>query len=144
MQMVFFEQFSKDNSHIYIECVAMSMNKAQDLPFFFKQSLEDVEGNWNTHKSIIKIEKEKGGLQKQIPKQIKYFYIDFSISYGYAHVIENERFWKRGFCYEVLATAMGMESHHVKTTEEYSEEELAGKQETFAKIWKAFDWTALI
>jgi hypothetical protein len=87
MQVIFFEQFSKENSHIYIECLAMNMEKAEDLPFFFKQGLEDVEGSWGTHKSIIKIEKDKGGLQKQIPKQIKYFYIDFCIGYGYAHAI---------------------------------------------------------
>jgi hypothetical protein len=77
----------------------MPRGRAEDLPFFFKQSLEDVEGNWGTHKSIIRIEKEKGGLQKQIPKQMKYFYIDFANGHGYAHVIENEKMWKRDFCY---------------------------------------------
>jgi hypothetical protein len=77
----------------------MSYTKAQDLPFFFKQGLEDIEGNWSTHKNIIKIEKERGGIQRQIPKPIKYFYIDFSVGYGYAHVIENEKFWKREACY---------------------------------------------
>ena len=41
-QVVFFEQYSKENSHIYIECLPISYNKAQDLPFFFKQALEDV------------------------------------------------------------------------------------------------------
>ena len=95
LQVVFFEQYSKENSHIYIECLALNYSKAQDLPFFFKQALEDIEGNWTTHKSIMKIEKEKGGIQRQIPKPIKYFYIDFSVGYGYAHVIENEKFWKR-------------------------------------------------
>ena len=89
LQVVCFEQFSKDNSHIYMECLALPRGKAEDLPFFFKQALEDIEGNWNTHRSIIKIEKEKGGLQKQIPKQIKYFYVDFCNGHGYAHVIEN-------------------------------------------------------
>ena len=95
LHAIFFEQFSKENSHIYVECLAMPYAKGQDLPFFFKNALEDVEGNWSTHKSLIKIEKDRGGLQKQIPKQIKYFYIDFGLGYGYAHVIENERFWKR-------------------------------------------------
>jgi hypothetical protein len=33
----------------------MSLEKAQDLPFFFKQALEGIEGNWSTHKNIIKI-----------------------------------------------------------------------------------------
>ena len=117
MHLVFFQQYSKENSHIYIECLAISPEKAGDLPFFFKQGLEDVEGNWGTHKSIIKIEKQKGGLQKQIPKQIKYFYIDFGNGYGYAHAIENERFWKRQFCYQILATAIGIEYHKVKTSE---------------------------
>lgn len=53
--MVFFEQFCKENTHIYIECLALPRVKAQDLPFFFKQALEDIEGNWNTHKNIIRI-----------------------------------------------------------------------------------------
>jgi hypothetical protein len=95
----------------------MSINKGKDLPFFFKQALDGVEGNWNTHQNIIKIEKEKGGLQKQIPKQMKYFYIDFGLGYGYAHVIEDEKNWKRDFCYEVLATGLNLEYHTIKTTE---------------------------
>ena len=37
--VVFFEQFSQDNSHIYIECLAVPFTKGQDFPFFFKQSL---------------------------------------------------------------------------------------------------------
>ena len=55
LQVIFFEQYSKENSHIYIECLALNYSKAQDLPFFFKQALEDIEGNWTTHKSILKI-----------------------------------------------------------------------------------------
>jgi len=57
LQVVFFEQFSKQNSHIYIECLAMSYARAQDLPFFFKQALEDIEGNWTTHQNVMRIEK---------------------------------------------------------------------------------------
>ena len=37
-----------------------------------------------------------------------------------------------------------MESHQVKTTEEYSLEEIATKREHFHKIWADFDWTKLI
>jgi hypothetical protein len=84
------------------------LKKACDLPFFFKQALENVEGFWTTHKCIIEIKKEKGGLEKQIPKQMKYFYIDFGLGYGYAHVIENERDWDRKFCYEIIASSLGM------------------------------------
>ena len=35
----------------------MNYAKAQDLPFFFKQGMQDIEGNWSTHKDVLKIEK---------------------------------------------------------------------------------------
>lgn len=108
MLVCFFEQYSAENSHIYVECLAVPLARGQDLPFFFKQALEAVEGNWTTHRNIIKIEKEKGGLQKQIPRKIQYFYIDFSLGYGYAHVIEDQKHWNRSFCYDILATALGL------------------------------------
>jgi hypothetical protein len=44
------------------------------------------------------------------------------LGYGYAHVIENEREWKREFCYEILATGLGLQQHLIKTTEEFSPE----------------------
>jgi len=87
MLVVFWEQFTSSNSHVYLECLAVPYTKGQDFPFFFKQALDSIEGNWTTHSSLIKI--EKGGLQGQIPKQMKYFYVDFSLGYGYAHVIED-------------------------------------------------------
>jgi hypothetical protein len=37
--VVFWEQFSQENSHIYIEFLAVPFAKGQDFPFFFKQSL---------------------------------------------------------------------------------------------------------
>jgi len=39
---------------------------------------------------------------------------------------------------------MGIEIHNVKTTEEYTPEEIKLKKENFNKIWKNYDWTSLI
>lgn len=50
---IFLEQYSQNNSHIYIECIGIPLKRAYDLPFFFKQALENVEGFWTTHKKII-------------------------------------------------------------------------------------------
>ncbi len=72
---------------------------------------------------------------------MNYFYIDFSLGYGYAHVIEDTKEWKREFCYEVLATALGVELYQVKTAEEFSEEEMVGKEAEFRKMWEQYDWT---
>jgi hypothetical protein len=97
---IFFESYSRDNSHLTVECLAIPPAKAHDLPFFFKQGLITSEGDWTTNKSIIEIRKEKGGLLKQIPRNFKYFYVDFSLGYGYAHIIEEEeQKWRDEFAH---------------------------------------------
>lgn len=87
---MFFESCAKSNGHLCVECLVIPMAKAHDLPFFFKQGLTGVEGDWTSNKNIIEIRKEKGGLLKQIPRNFRYFYVDFSLGYGYAHIIEEE------------------------------------------------------
>lgn len=42
LHAIFIEQFSSNNSHIYMDCLAIPLKKAYDLPFFFKQALENV------------------------------------------------------------------------------------------------------
>lgn len=56
-------------------------------------------------------------------------------------MIENEKFWKREFVYEVLATALGVQLYEVKSASEFSDEELTKKEEEFKKMWEAYDWT---
>jgi hypothetical protein len=86
--VIFFETCNRSDGHLYIECLALPLSKTHDLPIFFKQGLREAEGDWGTNKSIIEVRKEKGGLLKQIPRNFKYFYVDFSLGYGYAHLIE--------------------------------------------------------
>ena len=77
------------------------------MPIYFKKALEELESEWSTHKKIIDIKREKGGLRKQIPKSndhllieisiplillidFPYFYVDFGTQFGYAHIIEKK------------------------------------------------------
>lgn len=145
LHAIFFEAYYQNNSHLTVECLLIPQAKSHDLPFFFKQGLLTSEGDWTTNKSIIEIRKEKGGLLKQIPRNFKYFYVDFSLGYGYAHLIEEEeQKWREEFAHEILASMLGIESHEVLTTEEYSEEELEQRAHQFQQWWKPFDWTALL
>lgn len=57
LHTVFFESCAQSNGHLCVEVLVMPMNKAQDLPFFFKQGLSGVEGDWTTNKNIIDIRK---------------------------------------------------------------------------------------
>jgi hypothetical protein len=69
-----------------------------------------LESEWSTHKKIIEIKKDKGGIRKQIPKSIflinpvkiidfAYFYVDFNTSFGYAHVIEKAEKYNKAFAH---------------------------------------------
>lgn len=53
-------------------------------------------------------------------------------------------FWDRNFCFEIVASALNMESYEVKTTEEYGSDEIDLKTKEFEKNWKPFDWTQLL
>ena len=66
---------------------------------------------------------------------MNYFYIDFSLGYSYAHVIENDKFWKREIVYDIIATSLGIQLYEVKTAAEFSDEELNKKSYEFKKMW---------
>lgn len=42
LHAIFIEQYCQNNSHIYQECLGIPLKKAYDIPFFFKQALENV------------------------------------------------------------------------------------------------------
>ena len=69
---------------------------------------------WATHRKVIEIKKEKGGILKQIPKSIiffilsnklldfPYFYIDFDTTYGYAHILEKPKDYDKNFAHVII------------------------------------------
>jgi hypothetical protein len=68
MEVVFFENAYKfsDCPHCVLECVAIPSQKLNEakLEMYFRQGMEDLDGFWSTHKKIIPLTKEKGGIRK--------------------------------------------------------------------------------
>jgi len=42
-----------------------------------------------------------------------YFYVDFATQFGYAHVIEEEKYFTGSFAPEILATVLGVDKNKV-------------------------------
>jgi len=70
--------------------------------------MDTLDGNWSAQKAIIELSREQGGLRKAIPKSkhdlftiadFPYFFVDFSLQFGYVHVIDNERAFSQNFAY---------------------------------------------
>lgn len=90
--VIFFENAVKLSNmpHCIIECVALPRSVTAKSELYFRKGIDEMESEWSVHKKRIDISREKGGITKQIPKNFPYFYVDFNMSFGYAHVIENE------------------------------------------------------
>ena len=44
--------------HLIIECIALPRNSIAELCVYFKQAIENMESEWNTHRKIYTITKE--------------------------------------------------------------------------------------
>jgi len=73
--VVFIETYIniEKSPHSIVEVIAMERKYHDEMPMYFKKGLNELESEWATHKKIIEIKKEKGGIRKQIPKSKKIF-----------------------------------------------------------------------
>jgi hypothetical protein len=74
----------------------------------------------NTHKSIIRINKEKP-LNKSIPKNFSYIYFELSENEGYCHVIEDDFQPHRLKMHEVIGACIEIDQMKVKASSKISE-----------------------
>ncbi len=77
----------------YVFCIACATRTKLQLT---QKAISESEGEWSQHKKLIDT-KARGGLRKSIPKGFPYFSVEFGVSGGYAHVIEDEKKFSRYF-----------------------------------------------
>ena len=85
----------KSLRHGFIECIPLPGGRAKQAPAYFKQSLELTDADTefeSTHQRII--DTRGKGLLSSIPKHFPYFHVEFGISGGYAHIIEDASEWQ--------------------------------------------------
>ncbi|EAR94086.1 CwfJ carboxy-terminal 1-like protein (macronuclear) [Tetrahymena thermophila SB210] len=134
----------KSLPHLIIECVTLPRNTAAEIPVYFQQGIENMESDWNTHKKLYKITREQGGIRSQIPKGFPYFYVDFGLRYGYAHVVEDEKAFSKNFAHEIICNILNLEKPKVLYPEKASRDKIQNIKESFLPIWKNYDWTTCL
>ncbi|CAI5446345.1 unnamed protein product [Caenorhabditis angaria] len=139
---VFFEmsRHVDSNPHFIIECVPVDQEIGDTAPIFFKNAINECEGEYTDNKKLI----ETKDLRRQIPKGFSYFAVDFGLCNGFAHVIENHDEFPATFGTEIIA---GMLDLPPKKWRKRETDELA-KQKSRAnkmkELWEPFDWTKRI
>ena len=110
-------------------------------PSFFTQELQNMGSDWSTHRKVIPISREKGGLRKQIPENFSYFFVDFGLDSGMAHIIEKENEFNKQNIYDVICSIIGQDPITAKNTRHVERDELIRNKKRFMKGFIDYDWS---
>ncbi|PLW28198.1 hypothetical protein PCANC_17551 [Puccinia coronata f. sp. avenae] len=82
----------KYQRHTYIEAVPIPWDLFNDIPAYFRESINSSESEWSQHKKLIDFSERPGGFRRSMVSQLPYFMIqwDFRGEKGFGHVIEGD------------------------------------------------------
>ncbi|KNZ57146.1 hypothetical protein VP01_222g5 [Puccinia sorghi] len=80
----------KHQLHTYIEVVPIPWDLFNDIPAYFRESINSSESEWSQHKKLINFSERPGGFRRSMVPQLPYFMIqwDYKGEKGFGHVIE--------------------------------------------------------
>lgn len=127
--------------HTFIDCIPTPRGQySENVKGHFLKALEETDTEWSQHKKVIDTSHKAGGLRSALPrKHFPYFYVDFRLDQGYAHVIEDpDRFSPSGsdFGRDIMASILGVSRNEWRSTRTSREE-----FKVFCDKFKPFDWT---
>lgn len=102
MDAVFMETYTstKRKSHMYIECIPLPREEGSLAPMYFKKAIMESDEEWSQNKKLV--DTRQRGVRNSIPIGLPYFFVDFGLDGGYAHVIEDQSKFPHYFGKEVL------------------------------------------
>lgn len=128
--------------HACIECIPVSQGVLERAPIFFKKAIDDATADWSQHHAKRCIETGSKGLMGSIPEHFPYFHVEFNISNGFVHVIDDEASFDADLGRRVI---MGLLKRPPEDLYRRAEAESLTEQKTrmqnFVRSWNPFDWT---
>lgn len=139
LDVVFFETATNLNRypHMVINCVALPRDVGDTAPIYFKKALLECEAEWAMNKKIIDLEGKN--IRKGVPKGLPYFWIDFGMDPGFAHVIEDQRLFPKNFAQEIIGGILDLDHSFWKKPQREHVDQQRKKTIEFLRTWKPFD-----
>lgn len=137
--VIFFETARNlhKKQHMVIHCVP---SKEFELaPFYFKKAIQESEREWSMNKQLIDLRKEKKDVRHAIPRTLPYFWVNFGMSDGFAHVIEEQDRFPENFAQEIIAGILELDPKYYRKPRR--EHNPIPKVKQFAEWWKHYDCT---
>jgi hypothetical protein len=80
-------------------------------------------------------------IRRGVPKGLPYFWVDFGLDSGFAHVIEEEKYFPKNFAQEIIGGMMELD-HHLWRKQKVDDFKVQkNKVMEFLKMWEPYDWT---
>ncbi|VDM66103.1 unnamed protein product [Strongylus vulgaris] len=106
----------------------------------FQKAIIECEEEYADNKKLIEIK----DLRRQIPKGFSYFAVDFGLSNGFAHVIENNETFPSTFAHEIIAGMLDLPANKWRHRKAQEFSVLKAKCDAMKAAWEPYDWTKKI
>ncbi|XP_017219723.1 uncharacterized protein LOC108196798 [Daucus carota subsp. sativus] len=144
-EVVFIETvmgLAQQRRHCLVECIPLPEAVAKQAPLYFKKAIDEAEDEWSQHNAKKLIDTSVKGLRASIPKDFPYFHVEFGLSKGFVHVIDDETSFKSNFGLNVLRGMLKLpaeDMHSRRKHESVDSQKVAVRN--FNQEWEPFDWT---
>lgn len=137
--VIFFEIANKlhKQPHLAIHCIPIKESDGEMAPFYFKKAIEESEYEWCVNKQLISLRNKS--LRNAIPKGLPYFWVNFGMDSGFAHVIEDEERFPVNYAQEIIGGMINLDPKKWRSMQK--EQNIISKVKMFAEWWKKYDFT---
>ena len=142
--VVYIESYTdtKRKAHMMIECIPIPKEEGFMAPMYFKKAIMESDEEWAQNKKLV--DTSKKGLRNSVPPGFPYFAVDFGISGGYAHVIEDKAKFPHYFGKEIIGGMLDAETRLWRKPRHENFERQKEKVLQLSEWWKPYDWTQQI
>lgn len=135
MDVIFFEsaRYLEHRPHLQLHCVPGNFEMA---PFYFKKAIQEAEGEWTTNQQLISLLDKD--VRRAVPRELPYFWVNFGMLSGFAHVIEDQERFPSNFAEEVIGGLLHLSPRHWRRPRKLENLNLKVKQ--FGDWWKPYEY----
>lgn len=147
-EVIFFEtalRLGDMRSHAVVEAVPVPPAVAGRAPMFFKKAVDDATSEWAQHHAKRFIDTKAKGLRSSIPPNFPYLNVEFGISDGFVHVIDDEQKFDPALARSVMIGLLSLpqEDMHRRARQENPRIQQQWADD-FRKQFDPYDWTKML
>ncbi len=108
--------------------------------FVLQKAIQECETEWSQNKKVVDL--KHGDVRRAVPKGLPYFSVEFGDdTCGFAHVIEEERYFPANFAQEIIGGMMELDHQIWRKQKKDDFNTQRTKLMNFLKNWAPFDFT---